>query len=132
MKGIKLFFLISFVNSVIQVLVPDPWWIFLISTFFIGLICAKTEVQIPFFILGFLSGFVVWAGGFTLFHLMYQGDIVNRLAAVIESEKIAIVLITGVVGGLLNGLSLFSGVLLRAQRNNHQLELSSDYQDRNN
>jgi hypothetical protein len=86
-----------------------PWWGFVIPVFIVGIIVTVKKWEVSAFGVGFLSGFIIWFGVSVYFDLTSDGAILYKLGMVLSVPKIIVILISGLLGGLLAGLALYSG-----------------------
>jgi hypothetical protein len=86
-----------------------PWWSFTVVVFVLGLALPYRRWNLPVFGIGFLVGFVVWAGTNTLCGVLYRAELFDQVASVMGLQKIVLLLASGLIGGLLTGLSLLAG-----------------------
>jgi len=88
-------------------LVPAlPWWSFLVPVLALGILAGRRQWHASLFLVGFIAGFAIWLGGNLFFHLLYKGNILGRLGA---APEVAVLLVSGLLGGLLTGLALHTG-----------------------
>lgn len=90
-------------------LTENPWWFFVIPIFIWGIIINRLQWKVSLFSIGFLSGFLVWLFGNIYFDLVLDGHVLNRIAMLISLPKFILMLLAGLIGGMLTGLSLFAG-----------------------
>ena len=83
-----------------------PWWGFLIPVLVLGMVIGFRKWQVSGFLIGFLCGFLLWLGGNLYFHIIYHGNILQKLGT---GPGIAILIVSGIVGGVLTGLALHTG-----------------------
>lgn len=94
-------------------LIPEiPWWGFIIPVFLLGLLLKYLNFTILYFFVGFLAGFIIWAGFSIYFDIVYSGAMLQKLGGVISVSRSVVILISGFLGGLLSGLALFAGQYL--------------------
>ncbi|RLJ72731.1 hypothetical protein [Pedobacter alluvionis] len=91
------------------ILIENPWWFFVIPVFIWGIIVNRLRWKVSLFSIGFLSGFLVWLFGNIYFDFVLDGHVLNRIAMLISLPKFVLMLLTGLIGGILTGLSLFTG-----------------------
>jgi hypothetical protein len=92
-----------------------PWWGFIVPVILIGILSALFNWQIAAFTIGFLSGFIVWAGASYYFEYAFGGTMFHKLGALMSVPGIVVILLSGLVCGLLSGLGLYAGRLLFSQ-----------------
>lgn len=89
-----------------------PWWV-------IGLICFATAYYSKLtigkaFLTGFFSIFMAWAGLAAFIDYQNAGLLSAKIAALLHlPNKILLIVITGLIGGLVGGLSALTGSLAR-------------------
>ncbi|MCB2378365.1 hypothetical protein LGH70_12270 [Hymenobacter sp. BT635] len=103
--GIGLAFLIILVKQLAML----PWWSFTVVVFAFGLALPYRRWNLSVFGIGFLVGFVVWAGTNTLYSVLSQAALFDKVASVMGLQKIVLLLASGFIGGLLTGLSFLAG-----------------------
>lgn len=86
-----------------------PWWVFTIPVILFGMIGHRMHWKIAYFRVGFLSGFVVWFGINVFYDLTLNGLIYDRMALLLSLDKIVVLFFSGITGGLLTGLALYTG-----------------------
>ena len=113
MKIIVAIILTAFLAYVTGIYSTLPWWSFAITSLLVAL--AVHQKPGKSFLSGFFGLFLLWAG------LAFMKDAANEhvLSAKVaqlllkNSSSIAIILLTGVVGGLVSGLAALTGSYLR-------------------
>ena len=113
MKIIVAIILTAFLAYVTGIYSTLPWWSFAITSLLVAL--AVHQKPGKSFLSGFLGLFLLWAV------LAFMKDTANEhvLSAKVaqlllkNSSSIAIILLTGVVGGLVSGLAALTGSYLR-------------------
>lgn len=86
-----------------------PWWGFSVFVLLFGAIISFKKWKINFFLIGFLSGFFVWFGLNFYNDLASDGIILNKISSLIEIPKFVVLIISGLIGGITTGLSLYTG-----------------------
>lgn len=86
-----------------------PWWGFVIPLFALGFVIRVRKWQVTAFPLGFVTGFLIWWLGNLYFDLTLNGRVLEKLALLLSIHKTVLLLGTGVMGGLVTGLSLYIG-----------------------
>jgi len=89
-----------------------PWWCFVVFLLPAGMAMAHQEWKAAFFGAGFLAGFLIWIGANIYFEYTGNGIVLNKTAQLLHTSRIWMLLGTGVIGGLLSGLSLFTGAIV--------------------
>ncbi len=86
-----------------------PWWGFVVPVFSLGIIITLKNWEVSCFRVGFLGGFLTlfWANLF--FHLVFNGRIIIKLGPI---PGMIIWVASGLIGGLLAGLALYSGKIM--------------------
>ncbi|TGE12805.1 hypothetical protein [Hymenobacter elongatus] len=100
---------LAFLIILVKQLAMLPWWSFTVVVFALGLALPYRRWNLPVFGIGFLVGFVVWAGANTLYGVLYQAELFDKVASVMGLQKIVLLLASGLIGGLLTGLSFLAG-----------------------
>ena len=93
-----------------------PWWCFLIPVFLLGVFLPLQKWKVYPFLWGFIAGFIVWVLSTAYFEITYRGEVMQTVAQIIELEPYLLHLAIGLIGGVLTGLALYSGYLLRKGR----------------
>jgi hypothetical protein len=123
MKKIITFAIIILVSIVVQLIPFLPWWSFLVPIFLMGVVLPLERWKIPPFLMGFIAGFLVWSLATLYFETIYKGEIMSKISKIIAVPDYLIYGIIGFIGGILTGLSLYSGFLLRRGKEILCLEL---------
>jgi hypothetical protein len=97
------------VLSLIKTITFLPWWFFVIPVHLMGVASYSMKWNFPGFATGFLAGFIVWAGANLYFDAVSKGDILARVGLMLSVSKIVVILVSGVIGGLLTALALYTG-----------------------
>jgi hypothetical protein len=103
-----------------------PWWSFLVPVFLLGVLLPLQKWKVNTFLWGFIAGFIVWILSSAYFEIAYQGEIMQSITKIIGINSFWLRLAIGVIGGLLTGLGLYSGYLLRNGNEVLELELPGD------
>jgi hypothetical protein len=123
MKTIITVVILIIVSVGIQMMDSLPWWSYLVAVFLIGFGLPLQKWKVWSFFWGFIAGLVVWIGSTIYFEMAFKGEIVRSLGKLIELNDNIIYLIIGSIGGVLTGLSFYSGFLLRKGKETLSLEL---------
>lgn len=86
-----------------------PWWIFVIPVLALGVTITLKKWEISSFSVGWLSGFLIWIGANLYFDKMLDGDILTKIGLLLSVPKMIVLLVSGIIGGLLTGLALYTG-----------------------
>lgn len=86
-----------------------PWWTFVVPVLILGMVINFRRWNVSVFSIGFLSGFIIWFGANLYFDTIVSGVILNKLGLLLSVPKIIVLVISGVIGGLLTGLALYTG-----------------------
>ncbi len=86
-----------------------PWWSFVIVVSLFGYIITIRKWKVATFSIGFLSGLVVWTGANMYYHTIFGGTVFEKLGQVMFIPGFVVLLISGVTGGLLTALALYTG-----------------------
>ena len=87
-----------------------PWWSFIVPVLVFGIVAASLQWKVSGFPIGFLSGFLVWFGMNLYLHMVSNGLVFNRMGRLFSIPGILVILVSGIIGGLLNGVALYTGV----------------------
>ncbi len=89
-----------------------PWWGIAITGLILGFQMKPSFGKA--FGIGFLALFLLWGGQTLYIHLANDGVLSTRIAEMLNvGSPIFVILITGIVGGLVSGLAVLSGTLLK-------------------
>lgn len=113
MKFISAIFLTSFLAFSIGLFTSLPWWSFVVTSFLVALGVHQKAGKA--FLSGFIGLFLFWS------ILAFMKDLANDHILAIKIAKIfplggsywALIVITGLIGGLLSGLAAISGSTAR-------------------
>lgn len=83
-----------------------PWWSFVVPVLALGVVITIRKWKTSFFLMGFLSGFLAWFGASLYYHASFNGTVFNRFG---EAPKMALLVVSGLIGGILTGLALYTG-----------------------
>lgn len=86
-----------------------PWWTFVIPVIGLGVVMAIKRWKVSVFLAGFIPGFVVWGGANLYFASIFPGAVLEKIAMLLSLHMIVIVLLSGLIGGLLFALALYTG-----------------------
>ena len=86
-----------------------PWWFFVIPVLALGVTLTWRKWEFSSFAIGWLSGFLIWIGANLYFDKMLDGDILTKIGLLLAVPKIVVLLVSGIIGGLLSGLALYTG-----------------------
>jgi hypothetical protein len=86
-----------------------PWWFFAIPVLVLGIVTGLQKWDLSAFLVGFVAGFLIWFGANLYFDLTVNGIIVNRLGLLLYVPDFVILLVSGIIGGLLTALALYTG-----------------------
>ena len=105
-KTILLVFILVILTRMIGTL---PWWSFVVPVGILGVVITLKNWDVACFAIGFIAGFIIWLGADIYFDRTLDGNIFNRVAALMSVSKIGVFLISGSIGGILTGLALYTG-----------------------
>ena len=100
-----------------------PWWFFLIPVFLLGVFLPLQKWKVYPFLWGFIAGFIVWVLSTGYFEITYKGELMQPVAKIMKLNPYLLYLTIGLIGGVLTGLGMYSGYLLRKGREVLELEL---------
>lgn len=86
-----------------------PWWSFVIPVALFGTFITFRQWQVATFFTGFLSGLVIWVCANIYFHTAAGGNAFDKIGLVLSVPGPLVILISGIIGGLLTGLALYTG-----------------------
>lgn len=107
--NIKTAFILIPVIILTRLISTLPWWIFVIPVLALGVIVTLKKWEISGFSIGWLCGFLIWIGANLFFDTMLDGDILFKIGLLLSVPKIIVLLVSGIIGGLLTGLALYTG-----------------------
>lgn len=93
-----------------------PWWGFVVAVGLFGTIITVRKWKVAGFTTGFLAGLVVWIGANIYFHISLEGNVFEKIGQVLFVPGPVVIIISGVTGGLLTGLALYTGQSVVRQR----------------
>ncbi|MFC0516385.1 hypothetical protein ACFFGT_19415 [Mucilaginibacter angelicae] len=117
----KVFFLSVFGVTITSVFEILPWWFFCIPLLLLGMLITFLGWKVPTFIIGFLAGFSVWVIG-NLYFSHDGNPVLDQIGAIISVNSKMIIFFSGLVGGLLTGLSLHTGHKIFGHENTSELD----------
>lgn len=86
-----------------------PWPSFVIPVIILGAVTKYLKWEMYSFQIAFLSGFLVWFI-FNSFTSLFNNDIVmDKISGLIQLPKTIVLMFSGIIGGLLTGLSFYTG-----------------------
>lgn len=90
-----------------------PWWGIAITGLILGFQMNPTSGKA--FGIGFLALFLLWSGQALYIHFGNDGILSTRIAEMLGvGSPILVILITGIIGGLVSGIAVLSGSLLKS------------------
>lgn len=114
------------ISSLLVFLLPRfeflPWWSFTVPVVLLGVVIKLKRWNVGSFSMGFLAGFLVWFGSNLYFDFTLSSSVLNKISLILSIPKILILLASGILGGLLTGLSLYTGKKMLTQDEIHDLE----------
>lgn len=113
MRTIIYILLIAIITIVVQALGVLPWWSYLVFTAIFGVIMPFKGIKISSFFCGFWAGASVWIGATLFFQAKLEGDMIPIFADIFSINSEVLLLVIGFIGGLLTGLSVYTGALFR-------------------
>jgi hypothetical protein len=92
-----------------------PWFTFVIPLNILGIIFGLKNKD-NLFTIGFLAGFITWFSLNYIYFLNSNGVLLHKTSSLVQSRPIYILLLSGLIGGVLSGLSLYTGSLFINQK----------------
>ena len=86
-----------------------PWWTHIVPIVLAGALASYFNWNIPVFSIGFITGFITWCGMNIYYNQMYSGQLFDKLGRLANINQLIVLLISGIIGGMLTGLALFTG-----------------------
>ena len=93
------------------------------ATFLLGVFLPLQKWKAYPFLSGFIAGFIVWVLSTTYFEIIYKGELMQPVAKIMKLKPYLLYLTIGLIGGVLTGLAVYSGYLLRKGREVLELEI---------
>ncbi|HEY0066292.1 MAG TPA: hypothetical protein VGB46_02980 [Flavisolibacter sp.] len=103
-----------------------PWWSFVIPVLIFGGVISVLRWGVSGFLTGFLAGFIIWFGVNSFYDAQNGGLMMGRVAQLISVPKLVMLLLSGLLGGLLSGLALYTGKGLLSLKPKHALDDNID------
>ena len=100
---------IILITTVVKLAVQFPWWFFVVPVLVFGSYIGIRKWNVAVFPTGFLAGFLIWFAGNFYFDKMSNGIIINKIALLLAMPSWLVFVISGLIGGLLTGLALYTG-----------------------
>ena len=108
-------FVITLLTIPIKLIAQLPWWTFVIPVLIFGIYITRKKREVPAFPVGFLTGFIIWCGSNLYFDILSNGITMNKIGLLLTVPKIVVIVISGLIGGLLTGLALYTGKSIASQ-----------------
>jgi len=91
-----------------------PWWCIALSSLLVALLVNQSAGKA--FVSGLLGVFILWAGLAWWIDMKNNGVLSKKIAQVLPlgGNVLALILLTGLVGGLVSGFAAMSGSYLRS------------------
>ncbi len=116
LDNLKALLLTGFLLLLTRMINSLPWWIFVIPVLTLGIVITIKKWEVSSFSVGFIAGFLVWFGANLYFDLTLNGIILGRVGLLLAVPKFVVLLISGVIGGLLTALALYTGKSIVAEK----------------
>lgn len=92
-----------------------PWWSIALAGLIFGFVFK--EKALTSFLWGFTALFILWGSQAMYTHLANDGVLTGRIAEMLGvGSPLIVVLITGVIGGIVGGLSTLTGSLMNPKK----------------
>lgn len=91
-----------------------PWWSFSVPVFLLGVFLPLKKWNVSPFLWGFIAGFMAWVLSTIYFEIIYEGEIMQSVAKLMKVKPYLLYPAIGLIGGILTGLGVYSGYLLRS------------------
>ena len=124
MKRIYALLIIMPVSLAFQLMPQWPWWTYLIACFITGFFLPFKKWHASAFASGCISGCAIWVGATLFFNSHYPGKLLDTVALLLLVPYPALLLIIGIIGAILSGLSVYAGFLLRRGQVETRLNLA--------
>lgn len=102
----------SIVQAFLSCIDYFPWWGFTIGLVILGIVITYNNNSLPLFKLGFVSGFIVWSIANFYFDIKGEGILLKKTADLFTINKTLLIMISGIIGGYVSGLSLYLAKLI--------------------
>lgn len=123
MKKIITLVIVIIVSTAVQLVDGLPWWSFVVPVFLLGVFLPLQKWKVPSFVWGFIAGFLVWTLTTIFYEQKFDGEVMSKAAHIANVNAFLLYLLVGAIGGILSGLALYSGFLMRRGREELKLEL---------
>ncbi len=116
MKLISAIFVTAFLAYVIGIYTTLPWWSFAVTSFMVAL--AIPQKPFKAFITGFLGMFILWVVLSVMKDLANEHILSTKVAQILPlgGSYVVLILLTGILGGLVSGLSALAGSYVRQSK----------------
>ncbi len=94
-----------------------PWWFFIIPVMIFGIFAYKRLGQVPYFLLGFISGFIVWSVYSYGIEFFYGNQVLSKVAGILTIPRFLVIIGSGIIGGIITGLAFYSGKNFKKEKN---------------
>jgi hypothetical protein len=94
-----------------------------VPVFLLGVLLPLKKWKVSAFLWGFIAGFMAWLLSTIYFEIIYDGEIMKSVANVMKVKPYLLHPAIGLIGGLLTGLGVYSGYLLRNGREVLELDI---------
>lgn len=115
MKFIVAIFLHAFLAFAVGLYTQFPWWLFVGTSGIVAFFILESPVKS--FFAGFLGVGALWAGLATGKDFANEHLLSSKVAQILHlgGSYIALIIVTGVVGGLLGGFAALTGAYMRSK-----------------
>jgi hypothetical protein len=86
-----------------------PWWSFIVPVVMLGMVTSYLRWKVSGFLLGFSIGFILWIAFNLFFDVTVGRGLLDQISSVLGYSSVLVLLIAGLTGGILTGLSLHAG-----------------------
>jgi hypothetical protein len=116
MKFITALFLTAFLAFAVGIYGILPWWSFVVTSFLVSVTIHQKAVKA--FFSGFLGLFILWISLATLKDVPNEHILSIKVAQILPlgGSFVALILLTGFLGGLVSGLAALTGSFFRQSR----------------
>lgn len=105
---IPLILLVRMIDSI-------PWWSFAVVVLLFGVVVTLLQWRFAAFTVGFVAGFLVWAGANIYYSMTLSGSVFSQLGQMLYLPGFLIIPISSILGGLITGIALYTGRALVRQ-----------------
>ncbi len=99
-----------------------PWWGFAVPVAGFGLVIRLMHWKVAAFFAGFVSGFLIWVAANCYYGYIFSWIVLNKIGQLMSVPGVVVILMSGVIGGLLTGLSMYAGYSMLSSAKAHAIK----------